>query len=103
MVLVDSGAAGAGGRADAGIWLDTADYDATNAMAEMARPGRPKLELILSEEIERSRGSIGVGTCGPASLNAVVRNTVSDHISLSKIAHGDRTGIVGLFSEDYEN
>jgi hypothetical protein len=62
MVLVDSGAVGAGGRADAGIWLDTADYDATNAMAEMARPGRPKLELILSEEIERSRGSIGVGS-----------------------------------------
>jgi hypothetical protein len=62
MVLVDSGAAGAEGRADAGIWLDTADYDATNVMAEMARPGRPKLDVILREEIERGRGSLGVGS-----------------------------------------
>ncbi len=44
-----------------------------------------------------------VTACGPASLNAVVRNAVSDHISLRKLAHGDRSGTIRLFSEDYEN
>lgn len=62
MVLVEGGAAGANGSGDADIWLDAGDYDATTIIAEMARPGRPKLELILREEVERSRGSVAVGS-----------------------------------------
>ncbi len=62
MVLMDGGSAAANGSGDAGIWLDIGDYDATSFIAEMARPGRPKLDLILREEIEKSRGSVGVGS-----------------------------------------
>lgn len=40
--------------------------------------------------------------CGPNSLNAMVRNAVSDCISIKKAMKGDKTGVIALFSEDYE-
>ncbi|KAI5452321.1 hypothetical protein NCC49_000884 [Naganishia albida] len=92
-----------GNSADAGLWLEGTDYHSMNVIAEMARLGRPKLDVILQEEIDRARGTLGVGTCGPASLNALVRNTVASKISPSKALHGDRSGIIALFSEDYES
>lgn len=59
MVLIGDGP---DGGADAGIWLDAADYASMNVVAEMTRPGRPKLDVILKEEIEKSQGTVGVGS-----------------------------------------
>lgn len=59
MVLIGNGV---DGGADAGIWLDAADFASMNVVAEFTRPGRPKLDVILKEEMERAQGSIGVGS-----------------------------------------
>ena len=51
-----------GNSMDAGLWLEGTDYHSMNVIAEMARLGRPKLDVILQEEIDRARGTIGVGS-----------------------------------------
>lgn len=51
-----------GNSADAGLWLEGSDYHSMNVIAEMARLGRPKLDVILQEEIDRARGTLGVGS-----------------------------------------
>nr|ODO04175.1 ferric-chelate reductase [Cryptococcus depauperatus CBS 7855] len=87
---------------DAGFWIDEADYAAMSRLSEMARVGKPKLSIVLGEEIDLAKGSLIVATCGPVTLNTVVRNLVSKHISPSRIRHGDRRGHVVVYSEDYE-
>ncbi|WVN87551.1 uncharacterized protein L203_102734 [Cryptococcus depauperatus CBS 7841] len=87
---------------DAGFWIDEADYAAMSRLSEMARVGKPKLSIVLEEEIDLAKGSLIVATCGPVTLNTVVRNLVSKHISPSRIRHGDRRGHVVVYSEDYE-
>lgn len=47
---------------DAGLWLESTDYHSMSVIAEMARLGRPKLDVILQEEIDRARGTLGVGS-----------------------------------------
>ncbi|ORX39399.1 hypothetical protein BD324DRAFT_619556 [Kockovaella imperatae] len=90
------------GSADPGLWIDRADYHALNAMTEMASAGKPKLATVLEEEISRAEGRMIVATCGPVTLNTVVRNLVADSISPSRIRHGDKRGHVAIYSEDYE-
>lgn len=51
--------------ADAGLWLESTDYHSMNVIAEMTRLGRPKLDVILQEEIDRARGTLGVGSKFP--------------------------------------
>ena len=51
-----------GNSMDAGLWLESTDYHSMNVIAEMARLGRPKLDMILQEEIDRARGTLGVGS-----------------------------------------
>ena len=105
---------------DAALWVDQSDYAAMNALSEVARPGKPKLSTVLDEEIQQASGSMivasesrgyesiparkltRVSACGPATLNTVVRNLVSRRISPGKIRHGDRTGHIAIYSEDYE-
>lgn len=70
MVLIGNGA---DGGADAGIWLDAVDFASMNVVAEFTRPGRPKLDVILKEEMERAQGSIGVGSESRAQHCFVVR------------------------------
>lgn len=101
MILLENANLG-DSTADAGLWLDVVDYESMLAMSEVTRAGRPKLDAIIREELARAGGTLGVGTCGPASLNAMVRNTVSDCMSISAAIKGDKRGIISIFSEDYE-
>lgn len=59
-----SGGSGAGtvSGADAGLWIDQADYAAMNVMSEMAKPGKPKLSALLEEEIHQAGGSMIVAS-----------------------------------------
>nr|XP_031861634.1 uncharacterized protein CI109_002864 [Kwoniella shandongensis]KAA5528706.1 hypothetical protein CI109_002864 [Kwoniella shandongensis] len=100
MVLLED--AGSDPTGDAGLWIDEADYAAMSIMSEMARAGKPKLSAIVEEEIEIAQGSMIVTTCGPVTLNTVVRNLVSKHISPARIRRGDKRGQIAIYSEDYE-
>ncbi|WVQ77459.1 hypothetical protein IAR50_007145 [Cryptococcus sp. DSM 104548] len=100
MVLLENGSTDP--TADAGLWVDESDYAAMDVMSEMARAGKPKLSAVMEEEIELAQGSIIVATCGPVTLNTVVRNLVSKNISPSRIRHGDTRGRIVVYSEDYE-
>lgn len=84
--------------------LDMDEYDRVDldAIAELARGGRPDLEAMLDDEIERSQGSIAVGCCGPPSLNNLVRAMVAKRISPGRMAKGDQRGNVELISEEFE-
>lgn len=53
---------GKSGVSGSGLWLEGTDYHSMNIIAEMARLGRPKLDVILQEEIDRARGTLGVGS-----------------------------------------
>ncbi|KAI0306451.1 hypothetical protein B0F90DRAFT_1808149 [Multifurca ochricompacta] len=70
-------------------------------MAEFARPGRPKLDLILQDEVGRAGGRIVVACCGPTTLNAVVRKVVAAQIDPSRIKRGDKSGSIELVAEDF--
>ena len=90
-----------------------------NAMAEFARPGRPKIDSILKDEASRTIGrvvvacewlalfticwwdSIWILGCGPATLNAVVRKAVAAQIDPSRIRRGDYGGSIDLVVEDF--
>src|SRR3984957_6147088 len=92
-----------------------------NIVSECARPGKPKLERILADEVEHSQGSTIVGCslvfyfctvlvfltpnvflgCGPSSLNAIVRRAIAFQIDTSRIRRGDMRGSIHLVSEEF--
>ena len=41
--------------------LDDREMDDVSVVAELARPGRPKLDRILADEVQRSKGALIVG------------------------------------------
>jgi len=84
------------------IEFDEQEIHDVSAVAEHARPGRPKLDRLLTEEVENARGSILVACCGPTSLNAVVRKYVAAQIDPAKIRRGDMRGSITLVAEDFE-
>lgn len=45
---------------DKGQWMDEGDEEDLNIVAEMARPGRPKLEKIIQEEVDAAEGTIAI-------------------------------------------
>ena len=59
-----------------GPWFDDKDSEmqAMSVLSEMTRPGKPHLKAILSHEVERAQGSIGV---------ACERNSVVERILMS--------------------
>jgi hypothetical protein len=85
---------------DKELFLDDADEEDLNVVAEMARPGRPKLEKIIKEEVELAEGMIAIASCGPASLNATVRNVAS---SLMKPMSASKNGGAGVIGEIYSS
>ncbi|OCF43665.1 ferric-chelate reductase [Kwoniella heveanensis CBS 569] len=99
MVLLEDGSDPTG---DAGLYIDEADHAAMSILSELAKAGKPKLSAVLEEEIEIATGSMIVATCGPVTLNTVVRNLVSKNISPKKIRSGDKSGLIAIYSEDYE-
>ncbi|KAI5480795.1 ferric reductase transmembrane component 2 precursor [Pseudohyphozyma bogoriensis] len=77
------------------------DQEDLDAMAELARPGHPKLGQILDDEVQRSTGKTIVACCGPVELNTTVRHLVSDRINIAKVLRGDPKGQVALVCEDF--
>lgn len=71
-------------------------------VAEYARPGRPKLDRLLADEVERAKGSIIVACCGPTSLNTVMRKHVAALIDPGRVRGGDMCGSITFVSEDFE-
>jgi len=72
-----------------------------NIIAETARPGKPKLERIIADEVENSQGSVIIGCCGPSSLNAIVRKSIALQINPSRLRRGDMRGSIALVSEEF--
>lgn len=87
MVFME-GAHGAreGNSMDAGLWLEGTDYHSMNVIAEMARLGRPKLDVILQEEIDRSRGTLGVGSKSVWSIMIAFTHAVP-YVQLAGLRH----------------
>jgi hypothetical protein len=72
-----------------------------NVVSEHARPGKPKLDRILFDEVERATGSIIVGCCGPSSLNAMIRKSIAAQIDPTRIKNGEMQGHITLVSEEF--
>lgn len=99
--------------------MDEVEADDTPVVAELARPGRARIDRILADEASMASGSMIVACklfpapytslvedsscpgCGPASLNAVVRKSVAAQIHPSGIREG-KTPSITLVSEDFE-
>jgi len=73
-----------------------------HVVSEHARPGKPKLDRILAEEVEKAKGSVIVACCGPTSLNALVRKIIAAKIDPGRIRRGDMRGMISLVSEEFE-
>lgn len=91
-----------------------------NVVSEHARPGKPKLDRMIADEVENSKGSTIVACksctvffvltiysssysgCGPTSLNAMVRKIIAAQIDPSRIRRGDMRGMIALVSEEFE-
>lgn len=87
---------------DEPIDLDEGENADLQVLAELARPGHPKLDRIIREEVNQAQGCILVGACGPASLGTVLRSIVSKQIDPSKVWNGDLTGQINIVTEAYE-
>ncbi|GAA5947950.1 hypothetical protein JCM3765_007042 [Sporobolomyces pararoseus] len=98
-----AGAASSSHDHEQGFFLDVteAEQQDLEVVAELARPGYPRLERILDDEVSRSAGKTMVACCGPSSLNTLVRNLVSSRIDLKKVAKGDPRGQVSIVVEDF--
>ncbi|CCM02380.1 uncharacterized protein FIBRA_04475 [Fibroporia radiculosa] len=81
---------------------DAQELQDVGIVSEHARPGRPKLDRILAEEVRQAQGAIVVGCCGPLSLNAMMRKTVAAQIDPDRIRRGDMRGSITLISEHFE-
>ncbi|KAH9952232.1 hypothetical protein B0H21DRAFT_716267 [Amylocystis lapponica] len=82
--------------------LDDQEMQDLLVVAEHARPGKPKLDHILADEVRQAQGSIVVGCCGPTSLNAVIRKVIAAQIDPGRIRAGDMRGSISLVAEDFE-
>ncbi|KZT09452.1 uncharacterized protein LAESUDRAFT_756413 [Laetiporus sulphureus 93-53] len=82
--------------------LDEQELRDVGVVAEHARPGKPRLDRIVADEVQLAQGPIVVGCCGPLSLNAVVRKAIASQINLERIRRGDLSGSITLVSEDFE-
>ncbi|KAF9242136.1 hypothetical protein BU15DRAFT_87038 [Melanogaster broomeanus] len=69
-----------------------------NVVSEHARPGKPKLDKVLTGGGGEGRR----GCCGPASLNAMVRKIIAAQIDPARIRRGDMRGSIALVSEEFE-
>jgi hypothetical protein len=93
-----------------------------SVVAEFARPGKPKLDQIIADEVLQAHGPVVVACklptpiagfsfpnqfhsyvgCGPSSLNAIVRKNVALQIDPSRIRRGDMRGALTLISDEFQ-
>ncbi|KAI0831386.1 hypothetical protein BC628DRAFT_1353480 [Trametes gibbosa] len=81
--------------------LDDGEVEDVGIVAEHARPGKPKLDRILADEVERAKGAVAVACCGPTSLDAMIRKIIATQINPARIRRGDMRGSISLFSEEF--
>lgn len=101
--------------------LDDKEVEDVGMVAERARPGKPKLDRILADEVERAKGAVAVACeyphcavcaaagvlltpvlgCGPTSLDAMIRKVIAAQINPGRIRRGDMRGSITLFSEEF--
>ena len=84
------------------IDLDEQEDQDMRVLAELARTGHPKLDRIIREEVETSRGSTLVTSCGPTSLTAIIRSIVTSAIDPARVKKGDMRGMVDVVTESYD-
>lgn len=82
--------------------VDKQEMKDVSVVAEHARPGKPKLDRIIADEVLQARGPIIVACCGPASLNGIVRKSVALQIDPSRIRRGDTRGLLTLISDEFQ-
>jgi hypothetical protein len=101
--------------------VDNLEMDDVTVVSEYARPGKPKLDLILADEVEVATGSVIVAGkslfdrvplcrmfsscrivgCGPTSMIAILKKAVAAQINPSRIRRGDMRGSITLITEDW--
>jgi len=81
--------------------VSSTELDDLSYVASLARSGRPRLDRILAEEVNRASGALAVACCGPTSLSNVVRKVVSSQINPSHVYNGDERGAITFISEDF--
>ncbi|CAE6435923.1 unnamed protein product [Rhizoctonia solani] len=89
------------GGDDPACEIDEEEMEDITHVADLARPGKPKLDKILADEVDKASGEVIVACCGPTSLNAAMRKFVADQLSPAKVWRGDMSGSIKLVSEDY--
>ncbi|KAF9218400.1 hypothetical protein BS17DRAFT_798591 [Gyrodon lividus] len=82
--------------------IDEQEARDINVISEHARPGKPKLDKVIADEVEGSKGAVVVACCGPTSLNAMVRKIIAAQIDPARIWRGDMRGCIALVSEEFE-
>ncbi|PWN93916.1 hypothetical protein FA10DRAFT_299253 [Acaromyces ingoldii] len=87
---------------DAPIDLDVHEDMDLRVVAELARPGYPKLDRIIRQEAHNSAGRVLVATCGPQSLGTLVRSLVARQIDPSRVRKGDLSAQINVVTESYE-
>lgn len=70
-------------------------------VAEHVRPGKPRIDRILKDEVDWSNGSVVVACCGPSSFSAMVRKAIACQINPARVWKGDRRGYIDLISEEF--
>ncbi|WWD19765.1 hypothetical protein CI109_104229 [Kwoniella shandongensis] len=90
---------------------DTQSIGGDSAREILSRTSRTQSMVLLEDAGSDPTGDAGLWideadyaamTCGPVTLNTVVRNLVSKHISPARIRRGDKRGQIAIYSEDYE-
>lgn len=103
--------------------MDEQEAADVSVVSEHARPGKPKLDKVIADEVQVSKGAVVVACqlipfffsgcrreadkgamlgCGPASLNVMVRKIVAAQIDPGRIRRGDMRGSITLVSEEFE-
>ncbi|KAF8447432.1 hypothetical protein L210DRAFT_3391034 [Boletus edulis BED1] len=82
--------------------MDEREAIDVHVVSEHARPGKPKLDKLIADEVQASKGAIVVACCGPTSLNAMVRKIVAAQIDPGRVRKGDMRGSITLVSEEFE-
>jgi hypothetical protein len=82
--------------------VDRQEMKDVSVVAEYARPGKPKLDRIIADEVLQAHGPVIVACCGPTSLNAIVRKSVALHIDPGRIRRGDMRGSLTLISDEFQ-
>lgn len=89
-------------EADAPIDLDEEENADLQVLAELARPGYPKIDTIVREEAQMSFGRVLVSACGPPTLGKLVRSIASKQINVSQVRKGHLNGHLSVLVESYE-